>query len=136
MSPEVEQAIRERIRSIPCVSALGLEVVELREGDIAITAQHDERFNGIFPYFHGGMLANVADCAAWFAIVSKIGPQVPMVTTDMALRYLAPCEGTVTASAHVIKFGKTLCPVQVDLHDREGVHVVTGQVCYLRLDGR
>ena len=52
----------------------------------------------------------------------------------MNIRFLAPCLTDVTARARVIKFGRTLCPVAVDLFDAQGQQVAVAQVNYILLD--
>jgi len=133
IDPRRVDAIQAKCELAPCIGALGLRLVECDEGYCKVTARHDARFDGLLPGFHGGMLANVADCAAWFAIVTQIGPDEPLVTTDMQIRYLRPCLGDVTVAARVIKLGRTLCPVAIDMHDGDGVHVACGQVTYIRV---
>ncbi len=108
-------------------------MLEADPGACRLIAAHDPRFNGLLPGFHGGMLAMVADCAAWYAIVTLTGPAEPLVTTDMFVRYLSPCLTDVQAAARVIKLGRTLCPVQVDLFDAGGVAMATGVVTYMRV---
>jgi len=61
------------------------------------------------------------------------GPDEPLTTTDFSIRFLAPCLTDVTARAQVIKVGKTLCPVGVDLYDAEDRQVAVAQVAYIRL---
>jgi uncharacterized protein (TIGR00369 family) len=134
MFPEDRRkAILERVRVIPCIEHFGLEALEFDEGFCRIRARHDRRADGVFPFFHGGMLAAVADCAAWFAIVTVTGPDEPMVTSDLHVRYLAPCDGDVIAEARTIKVGRTLCPTRVELFDRNGLHVASATVCYARI---
>ncbi|MGE0482218.1 MAG: PaaI family thioesterase [Phycisphaerae bacterium] len=133
LDPQRLAAILDRSRTAPCIASLGIELRDARAGFCRLTAKHDPRFNGLLPGFHGGMLANVADCAAWFAVVTRTEPDEPLVTTDLHLRYLNPCLGDVTATARLIKFGKTLCPVAIDLYDPQGEHVAVGQVTYIRV---
>lgn len=123
----------ERVRPIPIVDTLGLRVVEFGEGYCRATAPYDPKYDGIFASFHGGLLSTVADSIACFAILTKIDPGEAVTTTDMTIRFLAPCRSDVTAVANVIKIGKTLCPVAVDLYDAGGVHVASAQVTYIRL---
>lgn len=127
------QAIMERVRPIPIVDTLGLRVVEFGEGYCRATAPYNPKYDGIFASFHGGLLSTVADSIACFAILTKIDPGEAVTTTDMTIRFLAPCRSDVTAVAKVIKVGKTLCPVAVDLYDAGGVHVASAHVTYIRL---
>lgn len=125
--------LRQRAGQIACVRAFGLTLVEFDEGFCRLRARHIREFDGVYPYFHGGMLATVADCAAWFAIATQTGPDEPMVTSDLTIHYLRPCQGDATAEARVIKLGKRLCPTRVDLHDPEGLLVATATVTYMRI---
>lgn len=125
--------IRAACDKAPCIDALGLSLIEADAGSCRLKARKDPRFDALLPGFHGGMLAMVADCAAWFAIVTQTGPAEPLVTTDMQMRYLAPCLGDVTVAARVIKLGKTLCPVAFEMFDPAGALVACGQVTYIRL---
>ena len=76
----------------------------------------------------------IADSTACFAIFTKTGPFVKLTTTDMNIRFLSPCLSDVTAKAKVIKLGRTLCPVSVDLFDAADKHVAVAQVNYIILD--
>jgi uncharacterized protein (TIGR00369 family) len=61
------------------------------------------------------------------------GPDEKMATTDMNIRFLAPCLTDVRAVAKVIKLGRTICPVQVELFDLKQRQVALAQVSYIRL---
>jgi len=103
------------------------------DGTCTATVPHDRRYDGIFESFHGGLLMTVADSVACFAIMTHTGPDEVLTTTDMNIRFLAPCLTDVVAKARVIKFGRTLCPVAVDLFDTRDVRVAVAQVTYMRL---
>lgn len=126
--------IISKSRTAPCIESLGIKVLTADVGACRIAARHDPAFDGVLPGFHGGMLANVTDCAAWFAIVTQTGPDERLVTSDLQIRYLAPCMGDVIAEARVIKLGRTLCPVTVNLFDTVGKHVAIATVTYIRVD--
>jgi uncharacterized protein (TIGR00369 family) len=59
-----------------------------------------------------------------------------MTTTDMNIRFLAPCLSPATAKAEVIKLGRTMCPVSVEIFDAQGALVAVAQVNYMRLGER
>lgn len=90
--------------------------------------------DGIFESFHGGLLMTVADMAACFAVMTLTGPDQVMTTTDMNIRFLAPCLSEVRAVATVIKAGRLLCPSNVELFDANGKQVAVAQVTYMRLE--
>jgi len=127
------QALLARVRRIPIVETLGIRIDHFEPGYCKALVPHDRRFDGVFESYHGGLLMTVADSVACFAIMTQTGPDEPLTTTDMNIRFLAACIGDVTAEARVIKLGKTLCPVSVDLLDPTGVKVAVAQVTYMRL---
>lgn len=134
ISPDLERAIRDKIMPIPVVGAMQMRIAELREGVCRATVPRDRCYDGIYNSFHGGLLMTVADSIACFAIFTLTGPNQHLTTTDMNIRFLAGCRSDVTAEARVIKLGKTLVPVEVDLFDANGVKVAVAQVTYFRLE--
>lgn len=133
LPPELVTAIENRVRRIPIVDTLSLEVVSLAKGFCAVRAPRHRKYDGVFESFHGGLLMTVADSTACFAILTETGPNVRLTTTDMNIRFLAPCTSAITAEAHVIKTGRTLCPVAVDLYDKHRIHIAVAQVTYMLL---
>ena len=130
----LEKSIRERIQRIPIVDTLKLEIISFADGYCEIKVPRKLRYDGVFESFHGGLLMTVADSSAAFAIFTKTGPDARLTTTDMNIRFLAPCLTDVTAKAKVIKAGRTLCPVAVDLFDQNNVQVAVAQVNYILLN--
>lgn len=130
---DLEKRIVERVRRIPVVGALGMEFKEFEPGRCVAVVPHRKEFDGIYESYHGGMLMTAADTIACFAVMTYTGPDERMATTDMNIRFLAPCLTDVTVDARVIKLGRSLCPVQVDLYDANGKHVAVAQISYMRL---
>ena len=134
LEPERERAVLERITRIPIVETLRMRFDEFDEGTCRATVPRARCYDGVFESFHGGLLMTVADSIACFAIMTQTGPEEILTTTDMNIRFLAPCLTDVTGVAKVIKLGRTLCPVAVDLFDAAGRQVAVAQVNYLRLE--
>ncbi|MCU0591744.1 MAG: PaaI family thioesterase [Desulfobacterales bacterium] len=134
MDPELESALFARIKRIPIVATLGLEIMRFGDGFCESRTPRSLKYDGVFESFHGGLLMTIADSTACFAILTRTGADTRLTTTDMNIRFLAPCLTDVTARAHVIKFGRTLCPVTVDLFDADGRRVAVAQVTYMLLN--
>ncbi len=133
---DLEQRILDRIRKIPAYGKFELDILRMEPGLFEARMPHDKDYDGIFESFHGGLLMAVADMVACFAIMTHTGPEERMATTDMSIRFLAPCLTDVRAVARVIKLGKTICPVHVDLYDMNERLVAVAQVCYMRVPAR
>ena len=127
-------AILAAIRTIPIVETLGFRFTDFDEGYCKMTTPREVKYDGIYGSLHGGLLMTIADSAACFAIMSLTGPDEPLTTTDMSIRFLAPCLTDCVAEARVIKCGRTLCPTHVDLLDTNGTKVAVAQATYIRRD--
>ena len=135
ITPELKNDILAKINKIPIVDTLGIQIVSLLDGYCETKVQRKLSYDGVFKSFHGGLLMTIADSTACFAIFTKTGPFVKLTTTDMNIRFLAPCLTDVTAKARIIKLGRTLCPVSVDLYDENKKHVAVAQVTYILIEG-
>jgi len=93
-----------------------------------------QMYDGVFESFHGGILMTIADSAACFAVLTQTPPGQLLTTTDMNIRFLAPCLTDVDVSARVIKHGRLMCPVSVELSDTAGKLVAVAHVNYMLLE--
>jgi len=134
LTPELKSDIHEKINTIPIVDTLGIQVISLLDGYCETKVEKKLSYDGVLKSFHGGLLMTIADSTACFAIFTKTGPSVKLATTDMNIRFLAPCHTDVTAKARIIKMGRTLCPVSVDLYDENKKHVAVAQVNYILIE--
>jgi uncharacterized protein (TIGR00369 family) len=131
---EKKKVILDRIKKIPIVDTLKMKIKRLSHGYCETRVPRKVDYDGIFSSFHGGLLLTVADTTSCFAILTMTDPYADLATTDMNIRFLAPCLTDVTAKARVIKLGRTMCPVSVELIDDEGRKVAIAQVNYIILD--
>jgi uncharacterized protein (TIGR00369 family) len=129
-----QDSVFDKIYSIPAVSALGIEIDTLTDDIVKVRAPRNRNYDGVFDTFHGGMLMTIADSIACFLIIRRNGPDIRVATTDMNIRFLAPCHTDITAEARFIKAGRTLNTIEVDLFDTRGTRVAVAQVCYIRVD--
>lgn len=90
-----------------------------------------ERFGGIM---HGGALASLADTASAFAVLSTLEPGEQTVTVDLTLHYLRPAtDGKLTAHARVLRAGRRVATVSVEIFNDSGALVLTALTTYLKL---
>jgi len=129
-----EAAILARIGHIPIVRTLGMDAIVLDRGECRLRVPRQTMYDGVFESLHGGILMTAADSAACFALLTLTRADQLMTTTDMNIRFLAPCLTDVQVAARVIKLGRLLCPVAVDLRDAAGTLVGVAQVTYMLLD--
>ena len=130
----LEAAILSRITKIPIFETLKMRDVTFAPGQCEFRVPRQKIYDGVFESFHGGILMTIADSAACFAVLTLSSADQLMTTTDMNIRFLAPCLTDVAVTARVIKRGRLLCPVAVDLFDSDGRQVAVAQVNYMLLD--
>ena len=133
MNADTRTAVLERLRRIPISSTLEFEVLSIGDGVCSLRVPRRTKYDGIHESFHGGILMTAADSAAAFAILTLAGADAKIATTDMGIRFHAKCLTDIRVEARVIKLGRTLVPVAVEILDKSDVLVATAQVTYIRL---
>jgi len=134
LTPEQLSRLRESITLIPYACLLGIAFEDATRGaaTLSMSARPElERFGGIM---HGGALASLADTASAFAVLSTLEPETQTVTVDLTLHYLRPVTGgKLTARARVLRGGRRVATVSVEIFDESGALVVTALTTYLKL---
>jgi len=87
---------------------------------------------GVAGSVHGGVLSALVDIVTLSAIASVVQPGEQMAgTAELNISYLRPALGdAVIAEARVLKKGRTLAVVDVDLSGGDGRLVAKGRVSY------
>jgi uncharacterized protein (TIGR00369 family) len=133
LSLDLEKAILARIHPIPAFTALKVHIERFEVGRCVAIVPIQPEYNGIFGSYHGGLLATAADTITCFALLTQIDPAEDVATTDLNIRYLAPCHTDVRVDAQVIKCGRTLSPIEAKLYDLNDRLVAVAQVTYMRV---
>ncbi len=70
---------------------------------------------------HGGIICDVADAAMGVAYASTLGDDESFTTIEMKINFLRPFwTGTLIATGHLVKAGRTIGLVECDVTDTEG----------------
>ncbi len=133
LSSDQIEAMMARIKAVPMMHTLELEVLRLDEGECEARVKRKKEWDGIYETFHGGMLGVIADSITCFAILTSIGAEENVATTDFNIRFLRPCNTDVVCVGRVIKTGRTLCVSEAEVTDMNGKVVAIAQVTYARL---
>lgn len=133
LTDEELSRLRESISRIPYAQLLGINFEDATRGaaTLSMHARPElERFGGIM---HGGALASLADTASAFAVLTTLETGEQTVTVDLTLHYLRPVTtGKLTARACVLRAGRRLATVTVEISDEAGTLVATGLTTYLK----
>lgn len=120
---------------MPFENTLGVQVIERHpDGVTCACAIRPDLLNGNGA-LHGGVIASIADEAAWFAIEERTGNARNATTTELKVNYLLPITGErVLARAVLLRAGRTLCVSRVDISDSEGRLTAVAIVTYMILN--
>lgn len=127
------ESMMQRINSVPITDTLNMQIIRLDTGECEAHVPREKKWDGIFETFHGGLLATIADSITCWAILTEIGPESNVATTDFNIRFLRPCKTDVRCSAKVIKVGRTMSLAEARIFDDEGKLVAISQVNYICL---
>ncbi|MDQ1612902.1 MAG: hypothetical protein QOG00_2833 [Pyrinomonadaceae bacterium] len=134
LTPERLNGLRESLTGVAYARLLGITLEDAVRGSatLSMSARPElERFGGIM---HGGALASLADTAAAFAVLSTLEPEEQTVTVDLTLHYLRPVTGgKLTARARVVRAGRRVATVSVEIFNDSGAIVVTALTTYLKV---
>jgi uncharacterized protein (TIGR00369 family) len=117
----------------PFHSLIGVELVERGSGYARCRLPVVEKIRGgVAGSVHGGVLSALVDIVTLSAIASVVQPGEQMAgTAELNISYLRPAQGdAVIAEARVLKKGRTLAVVDVDLSGGDGRLVAKGRVSY------
>jgi len=119
--------------SMPFHQALGITLVEASPGYGKIVLRKNENTpTGIGGSVHGGVLATMVDIAMLVAMFAEMRPgEVPAGTAELSITYLRQAQGEkIYASASVVKRGRQLSCVEVDIIDDDGRLCARGRTLY------
>lgn len=88
--------------------------------------------SGINNSVHGGVLATMIDMAAVTAVFASMRENdIPGGTADLQISYLRQAHGDwLEAKADVLKKGRQLATIQVEIMNNEGTLCASGRVLY------
>ena len=112
---------------------LGLKLIETRADYARLRLTiNDTTPTGVGGSVNGGVLSTMVDMAAVPAVFSNMPERSqPAGTADLQITYLSQAHGKwVDAEATVIKRGRQLCTIQVEIRDPQGKLCAVGRVLY------
>ena len=127
------ESMMKRINSVPITDTLNMRILRLDKGECEAHIPREKKWDGIFETFHGGILATIADSITCWAILTEIGSESNVATTDFNIRFLRPCKTGVRCYAKVIKVGRKMSIAEAKIFDDEDKLVAISQVNYICL---
>ena len=117
--------------------SLSIRVVRKHSDGVTVEFPLREDFLNSTGVLHGGVIASIADEAAWHAMIHAYKGERPATTTELKVNYLRPVTGRkMRARAYTLRAGKTLFVTRVDLFDMQKRLSAVGLVTYMLLDSK
>ena len=124
---------REAFAVVPYAKFLGLDLCEIKSGEVSVCLDVREELKQNQGVVHGGAVASLIDTASAFAILTKLQTNERVTTTDLTIHYLRPIiEGRLVATAKIIRGGRRMFVVNVEV-DNNGKLAATAVTSYLKL---
>jgi uncharacterized protein (TIGR00369 family) len=134
LAPDVRRRISEAFERVPFAHHLKLELGEMKSGEATLyLLVRDElrQNNGVV---HGGVIASLVDTAAAFAILTILEEPQSTTTVDLTIHYLRPLiRGRVAAHARVLRAGRRILTIAVDVLDETETLAATALTSFIRL---
>jgi len=125
---------REAFRSVEYAKFLGLEMGEVGDGTASVHLDVRAELLQYHSVVHGGAIASLIDTASAFAALTRIDLDERVTTTDLTIHYLRPISsGRMTATARIVRGGRRLVVLSVDVTNDSNALVATAVTTYLRL---
>ena len=134
LTPDEERRIREAFERVPFAHLLQLELGEMKRGaaTLHLKVRDDLRQNN--GVVHGGVIASLVDTAAAFAILTLLERDQTSTTVDLTIQFLRPLlSGQSTARARVLRAGRRIMVITVDVLDETKTLVATALTSFIRL---
>jgi acyl-CoA thioesterase len=129
-----KQKAFEAVKTIPFVNLLGMEMVELSNGEAIFKLEMREELRQPHGLLHGGATASLIDTAMAFAVVTCLAKDEKASTVDLTVHYLRPVvKGSVTCTAKIVKAGKRLLTVSAEVVSDEEKLIATALSTYSKV---
>ncbi|SRR5258706_1668425 len=124
---------REAFAAVPYAKLLGLELGPISSGQVSIHLETRDELRQNQGVVHGGAIASLIDTAAAFAVITQLNLDERVSTTDLTIHYLRPVSaGRLTATARILRGGRRLFVLSVEVTDDRQALVATAVTSYIR----
>jgi uncharacterized protein (TIGR00369 family) len=125
---------REAFALVPYAKFLGLELGKLKSGEATIHLNVRDELKQNHGVLHGGAIASLIDTASAFAVLTRLAVGEGVTTTDLTIHYLRPATaGRLTATARIVRGGRRLFVLSVDVADDRSRLMATAVTTYIKL---
>ena len=134
LDPQKVERARAAFASVPYAKFLGLQLGAVLPGEVSIHLDIRDELKQNQGVVHGGAIASLIDTASAFAVLTQVETDERVTTTDLTIHYLRPItSGRMTATARVVRGGRRLFVLSVEVTNETSVLVATAVTTYIRV---
>jgi uncharacterized protein (TIGR00369 family) len=134
LDPQKLERARAAFASVPYAQFLGLRLGEIHKGQVSIHLDVRDELKQNQGVVHGGAIASLIDTASAFAVLTQIETNERVTTTDLTIHYLRPItSGRMTATARVVRGGRRLFVLSIEVTNDTSVLVATAVTTYIKV---
>ncbi|UUZ62694.1 PaaI family thioesterase [Polaromonas sp. P1-6] len=113
---------------------MGLKVQSLDEATLTMVLPFRTEIVGTpkVNRLHGGVVAGLIDAAGCYLLIALLTNRVS--TANLVVDYLRPAYGEMVAVARLVKMGRRICNVTVEVTGADGKLAATGRLSVVPLD--
>ncbi len=138
-------SILERVRGMirgdvpppPVATLVGFRILEVEPGRAVFELEAGPQHANPMGTLHGGVLCDLADAAMGIAYASTLSDGESFTTLELKINFLKPVwTSRLTATARVVKRGKTVGMTECDVVDEGGSLVARASSTCMTLAGK
>ncbi len=114
--PDYQRRVADSFARQGAMAHLGAELAAVRAGEVDIRLPYRHEVSQQHGFFHGGVVATIADSAGGYAAYSLMPGDASVLTVEYKINLVAPAKGqALLARGRVVKPGRTLSVTAVDV---------------------
>ena len=115
------EQIKKVTNNSPYYQLLGMEIMEIKEGESKIQMPFKQGLTHPYRIVHGGAIASLADSSVAMALISLVEPTDRFTTIEFKINFFAPVsKGNLEAQAKIIHKGSKTAVGEVEVKNEEG----------------
>ncbi|SRR6266545_5712472 len=133
LSTAQRKRLYQALGNVPFAKLLGIKLKSVDAGTATVGIKITNKMKQNNAVVHGGAIASLIDTAAALAVMSTLSANETTTTVDLTISYLNPLsQGTVAATAKIIKSGRRLAVASAEVNDDAGKTIATALTTYIK----
>jgi uncharacterized protein (TIGR00369 family) len=137
--PDFERRVRDSFARQGFLTHCGATLDAVAPGRVDLSVGRADELTQQHGFFHGGLIATLADTAGGYAALSLMRPEAGVLSVEFKVNFIAPARGErLVARGRVLRPGRTLTVCRADVLTLDGertTEVATALLTMMCVDG-